>query len=87
MPFSGTTYATQPAPEQVEWGAGAPAARGLTRTLDASESSDVCYVRIGSAARPPESAFPGALGADRVADRHLDFAGADEVPRDVLLEA
>lgn len=85
--FSGTTYATQPAPEQVEWGAGAPAAQGLARTLDASEPFDVCYVRIGSAVRPTESEFPGAIGADEVAERYLELVRSDEPPRDLLLEA
>ena len=84
--FSGTTYATRPAPEQVEWSAGAPATRGLARTLDASRPFDVCYVRIGSAVRPPESEFSGAIGADEVAERYLELATAADPPWETLLE-
>lgn len=84
--FSGTTYATEPAPEHVEWGAGAPATRGLARTLDTSRPFDVCYVRIGSAVRPPESEFPGAVGADEVAERYLELATAADPPWEALLE-
>jgi len=60
--LSGTTYATDPAPEQVEWASGAAAARGLARTL--AESTDdvgVTYVRIGAAVRPPGREFPAGL--------------------------
>lgn len=73
--FSGTTYATDPAPEQVEWGSAAPAARGLAETLDvALEGVHVAYVRIAAAVRPPDSDFPGAVGADAVAERYLELA-------------
>jgi NAD(P)-dependent dehydrogenase (short-subunit alcohol dehydrogenase family) len=85
--FSGTTYATDPAPEQVEWGVGAPAARGLARTLDAAHDGfDTCYVRIGSAVRPPESEFPGALAASEVAERYRELVASEDPPTDVLLE-
>ena len=51
--FSGTTYAEPPVTEQVEWGAVAPAARGLAVSLDAAlDAVSVTYVRIGSAVRP-----------------------------------
>lgn len=73
--FSGTTYATEPAPEQVEWGSAAPAVRGLAGTLDAAlDGVHVAYVRIAAAVRPPDSEFPGAVGADAVADRYLELA-------------
>lgn len=85
--LSGTTYATEPAPEQVEWASGAAAARGLARTL--AESTDdvgVTYVRIGAAVRPPESEFPGAVGADEVAERYLELAESADPPPDLLVE-
>jgi NAD(P)-dependent dehydrogenase (short-subunit alcohol dehydrogenase family) len=86
--LSGTTYATDPAPEQVEWGSGAAAALGLARTLDASlDDVGVTYVRIGAAVRPPGSDFPGAVGADEVAERYLDLATNPAPPTDLLVEA
>ncbi|MEZ3164637.1 SDR family NAD(P)-dependent oxidoreductase [Halorubrum sp. RMP-47] len=60
--FSGTTYAEPPVTAQVEWGAVAPAARGLAVSLDAAlDDVSVTYVRIGSAVRP--DAGPGAVDA------------------------
>jgi NAD(P)-dependent dehydrogenase (short-subunit alcohol dehydrogenase family) len=85
--LSGTTYATDPAPGQVEWASGAAAALGLARTL--AESLDgvgVTYVRIGAAVRPPESDFPGAVGADEVARRYHDLAGTADPPADLLVD-
>jgi NADP-dependent 3-hydroxy acid dehydrogenase YdfG len=85
--FSGTTYATAPTPEQVEWGAGAAGARGLARSLDAGlDGVDVRYVAIGRAVRPPESSFPGALAAGAVADRYLELHEADDPPVDPRIE-
>lgn len=64
--FSGTTYAEPPVTAQVEWGAVAPAARGLAVSLDAAlDDVSVTYVRIGSAVRP--DAGPTAIDADDVA--------------------
>jgi NADP-dependent 3-hydroxy acid dehydrogenase YdfG len=64
--FSGTTYAEPPVTEQVEWGAVAPAARGLAVSLDAAlDDVSVTYVRIGSAVRP--DAGPTAIAASDVA--------------------
>ncbi|QAU12553.1 SDR family NAD(P)-dependent oxidoreductase [Halorubrum sp. BOL3-1] len=49
---SGTTYADPPVTEQIEWGATAPATRGLAVSLDAAlDDVTVTYVRIGSAVR------------------------------------
>jgi NAD(P)-dependent dehydrogenase (short-subunit alcohol dehydrogenase family) len=85
--ISGTTYATDPVPEQVEWGSGAAAARGLARSLAASPNDvGVTYVRIGAAVRPPESDFPGAVGADEVAARYLDLVRTADPPVDLLVE-
>lgn len=76
---SGTTYATQPATDQVEWGSAAPATKGLADTLDAAvDGLHVVYVRIGAAVRPPDSAFGGAVGADSLAERYLELAEADD---------
>ena len=85
---SGTTYASEPAPEQVEWGSAAPATQGLTRTLDKSlDGVQVTYVEIATAVRPPESSFPGAVGSDDVADRYLELAEATgAVPTRVRLD-
>lgn len=87
--FSGTTYATQPATEQVEWGSAAPATKGLADTLDAAvDGLHVAYVRIATAVRPPESDFSGAVGADAVADRYLELAEAtDAVVSDPRIDA
>lgn len=64
--FSGTTYAEPPVTAQVEWGAVAPAARGLAVSLDAAlDDVSVTYVRIGSAVRP--EAGPTAIAASEVA--------------------
>ncbi|MFB6072938.1 MAG: SDR family oxidoreductase [Halobacterium sp.] len=65
---SGTTYADPPVTEQLEWGAVAPAARGLAVSLDESlPDVQVSYVRIGSAVRPQEEAGPASVRADAVA--------------------
>jgi NADP-dependent 3-hydroxy acid dehydrogenase YdfG len=75
--FSGTTYAEPPVTEQVEWGAVAPAARGLAVSLDAAlDDVSVTYVRIGSAVRP--DAGPTAIAASDVATEYrrlVDRAG------------
>lgn len=85
--LSGTTYATDPAPEQVEWASGAAAPRGVARTLAASlDRVGVTYVRIGAAVRPPDSEFPGAVGADEVAERYVELAEAADPPADLLVE-
>jgi len=70
--FSGTTYADPPITEQIEWGAVAPATRGLAVSLDAAlDEVAVTYVRIGSAVR--RDAGPTAIDADDLAAeyRHL----------------
>ncbi|OYR76507.1 MULTISPECIES: SDR family oxidoreductase [Halorubrum] len=64
--FSGTTFAEPPVTAQVEWGAVAPAARGLALSLDAAlDDVSVTYVRIGSPVRP--DAGPTAIDATALA--------------------
>lgn len=78
--FSGTTYADPPVSEQLEWGAVAPATRGLAISLDESlPSVQVTYVRIGSSVRPAEEAGPTALGADVVARQYRRLVEQDAV--------
>jgi NADP-dependent 3-hydroxy acid dehydrogenase YdfG len=78
--LSGTTYADPPVTEQVEWGAVAPAARGLATSLDAAlDDVQVTYARIGTAVRPAGEAGPTAVGADAVADAYLDLVRGDEL--------
>lgn len=72
--FSGTTFADGEAPNQVEWGAVAPGARGLARTLaSALDAVQVTYVSIGTAVRP---------GAD--GERALAAAEVAAVYRDLI---
>lgn len=70
--FSGTSFATGTVTEQIEWGAVAPAAQGLARSL-ASALTDVqvTYVRIGS--RVDQTASPGALSATSVAEAYREL--------------
>jgi NADP-dependent 3-hydroxy acid dehydrogenase YdfG len=84
--FSGTTYATQPAPEQVAWGSAAPATRGLARTLNESmEGVHVCYIRIGTAVRSDPG--PVAAGSDAVAERYLELVRQEDATMtEALLE-
>lgn len=71
--FSGTTFADGVSPEQVEWGAVAPAAQGLATTLAASmDEVQVTYVRIGTAVRP-EADGRTALAAEEVASVYRDL--------------
>jgi NADP-dependent 3-hydroxy acid dehydrogenase YdfG len=73
--FSGTTFAEPPVTEQIEWGAVAPAARGLAASLDAAlDDVAVTYVRIGSAVRPAESSAEGERAGDRTAIDAADLA-------------
>ncbi len=84
---SGTTYATPPVVEQLEWGAVGPAARGLSVSLDAAlDTVQVTYVRIGTAVRPSGESGPTSVDADDVAAeyRHLVERGAVG-PREVDL--
>jgi NADP-dependent 3-hydroxy acid dehydrogenase YdfG len=73
--FSGTTFAEPPVTEQIEWGAVAPAARGLAVSLDAAlDDVAVTYVRIGSAVRPAESSAEGERANDLAAIDAADLA-------------
>ena len=85
--FSGTTFATDAAPGQVEWGSAAAATRGLARTLDdALDGVQVAYVRIGSAVSPSGDGWDGAVSADEVAETYLSLVEQDgAVSRDLVL--
>jgi NADP-dependent 3-hydroxy acid dehydrogenase YdfG len=73
--FSGTTFAEPPVTEQIEWGAVAPAARGLAASLDAAlDDVAVTYVRIGSAVRPAEGSKDAEQASDRTAIDAADLA-------------
>jgi NADP-dependent 3-hydroxy acid dehydrogenase YdfG len=75
--FSGTTFADGESPDQVEWGAVAPGARGLARTLaSALESVQVTYVSIGSAVRPEADGW--SIPADAVAETYLDLVERED---------
>jgi NADP-dependent 3-hydroxy acid dehydrogenase YdfG len=83
--FSGTTFADPPVADQVEWGAVAPAAEGLARTLDdALDGVAVTYVRIGTGVAPAGEGGPARVGADRVADRYLALAADDALGTPVV---
>lgn len=70
--FSGTTFADGKVPEQIEWGAVAPAAEGLATSLAlALEGVQVTYVRIGSAVREDPSG--NGLGAVTVATAYREL--------------
>ncbi|PSP98049.1 short-chain dehydrogenase [Halobacteriales archaeon QS_4_70_19] len=76
--FSGTTFADGEAPGQIEWGAVAPAARGLARTLaDALEAVQVTYVAIGAPVRP-DAGGERALPAATVAETYLDLVERED---------
>ena len=75
--FSGTTFADGASPDQVEWGAVAPGARGLARTLaSALESVQVTYVSIGSAVRPAADAR--SIPAESFAETYLDLVERED---------
>lgn len=77
--FSGTTFANGEVPQQVEWGAVGPAARGLADSLGAAlDGVQVTYVRIGSRVVPGE-AGSGALSASEIADTYLDLVEREGV--------
>lgn len=66
--FSGTTYAEETAPEQVEWGAVGPATQGLAATLDAAvDEVQVTYVSIGTGIAPADTDARQRLDADELA--------------------
>jgi hypothetical protein len=65
--------------EQVEWGAVAPAARGLATSLAAAlDSVQVTYVRIGDRVVPAGSDGHRALTADEVAETYLALLERDQ---------
>jgi NADP-dependent 3-hydroxy acid dehydrogenase YdfG len=72
--FSGTTYADALVPEQIEWGAVGPAARGLSNSLaTALEDVQVTYVRIGSRVDPVGQVGEDALSAADVASTYREL--------------
>jgi len=77
--FSGTTYADSLVPEQIEWGAVGPAARGLSNSLaTALDDVQVTYVRIGSRVDPAGQVGGDALSAAEVAARYRELVERDE---------
>jgi NADP-dependent 3-hydroxy acid dehydrogenase YdfG len=76
--FSGTTYADALVPEQIEWGAVAPAARGLSNSLaTALDDVQVTYVRIGSRVDPVGQVGEDALSAAEVASAYRELVERD----------
>lgn len=75
--FTGTTFALTGAPEQVGWGAGGFATRGLARSL-AGAGHPATYVAVGSAITPPD----GYDTDDRLAARDLAASFRDLAERD-----
>jgi len=72
---SGTNYATEPVPDQLEWASAAAATRAVARSLAADESLradgvSVTYIALRAAVAPPDSGWSGALSADTVADSY-----------------
>ena len=77
--FSGTTYADSLVPEQIEWGAVGPAARGLSNSLaTALDDVQVTYVRIGSRVVPVGEDGDDALSAAEVASTYRELVERDE---------
>lgn len=77
--FSGTTYADSLVPEQIEWGAVGPAARGLSNSLaTALDEVQVTYVRIGSRVDPVGQGGEDALSAAEVASTYRELVDRDE---------
>lgn len=68
---SGTTYADGHAAEQLEWGAVAPATRGLARSLDDGLTDvQVSYIEIGTAVAPDEEDRVSAVPASAIAAKY-----------------
>ena len=76
--FSGTTYAEGGVTEQVEWGAVAPAARGLATLLaGALDAVQVTYVSIGTGVAPAQTGADRRLDADELAALYQDLVERD----------
>jgi NADP-dependent 3-hydroxy acid dehydrogenase YdfG len=76
--FSGTTFADGTVTDQIEWGAVAPAARGLSNSLAASlDSVQVTYVRIGTGVAPTDANASRRLDADELAELYRDLVERD----------
>lgn len=83
--FSGTTYAEGGVAEQIEWGAVAPAARGLATSLaTALDAVQVTYVSIGTRVVPAQTDADQSLTADELATLYQDLVERDRaVSREV----
>jgi hypothetical protein len=75
---SGTNYASEGAPRQVEWGSAAAATKGLARSAAADLGAAVTYVEIAAAVAPPDSDFEGAVDADRLAERYVELLDRED---------
>lgn len=78
--FSGTNYAEGAVSEQIEWGAVAPAARGLATSLDAAvEQVQVTYVSIGTGVAPvgTTGSEQQRLDASEIASLYSDLIKRD----------
>lgn len=88
---SGTNYATEPVPDQLEWASAAAATRAVARSLAADESLradgvSVTYVALRAAVAPPGSGWAGALSADTVADSYWSLLTAEAAVEELSLE-
>lgn len=75
--FSGTTYAEGAVSKQIEWGAVAPAARGLATSLDQVQ---VTYVSIGTSVTPAGTTTGArqSLDASELASLYSDLIKRDQ---------
>ncbi|ERG94002.1 SDR family oxidoreductase [Haloquadratum walsbyi] len=79
--FSGTTYAEGAVSKQIEWGAVAPAARGLATSLDAAlDQVQVTYVSIGTSVTPAGTTTGArqSLDASELASLYSDLIKRDQ---------
>jgi NADP-dependent 3-hydroxy acid dehydrogenase YdfG len=85
---SGTTYADGHAAEQLEWGAVAPATRGLARSLDDGLTGvQVSYVELGTAVAPDGAARQFAVPASAIAEKYRQLTAEDTAyTREVTLD-
>ncbi len=88
---SGTNYAIDPIPDQLQWASAAAATRAVARSLAADESLradgvSVTYVALRAAVAPPESGWSGALSADTVADSYWSLLTGEAAVEELSLE-
>jgi NAD(P)-dependent dehydrogenase (short-subunit alcohol dehydrogenase family) len=74
---SGTNYASDGSPRQVEWGSAAAATKGLARSVAGEgglgDDARVVYVEIATAVAPPERDAPWMTSATDVAATYRDL--------------